>query len=253
MSSGKWDYRSRKFWIEGYGSWFLLILAALTIRWGVFESYVIPSGSMFPSILIEERIFVNKFIYGLRIPFTEKWLVKFQEPKRGEVIVFKSPADGITLIKRIVGMPGDRIAWINDTLYINGTPVAQEDPPEEGGFAWLTDKDLSGSGEDVPGLKSLFSHRREMLPGYPHDILLFKGPKDNIPFGPVIVPEGHYFMMGDNRDNSLDSRRWGFLPAENILGRAGMIWMSCGDPFPVITLLCYPSGIRWGRLFRMVH
>ena len=89
----KWDVRSRYFWTEGFGSIFLAVFAALFIRWGFFEAYVIPSGSMLPSLLIHDHIFVNKFIYGLRIPFSEQWLFKFKEPERGEVIVFKYPLD----------------------------------------------------------------------------------------------------------------------------------------------------------------
>jgi signal peptidase I len=106
------DWKSKKFWTDGWGSIFLAIMVALTIRWAFFEAYVIPSGSMFPSLLLHDHIFVNKFVYGLRVPFSEKWLVKFSEPKRGDVVVFKYPRDMSTFfIKRVVGLPGDRIYY----------------------------------------------------------------------------------------------------------------------------------------------
>ena len=111
---------NKKYWTEGAGSYAVAILIALTIRWAFLEAYVIPSGSMLPSLLIHDHIFVNKMVYGLRYPFTEKWVYKASEPKRGEVIVFKYPENKkIFYVKRVVGIPGDKVFYENDKLYIN--------------------------------------------------------------------------------------------------------------------------------------
>ena len=126
------------FWKDGWGSFIIAIGIALFIRWGIMEAYVIPSGSMLPSLLVHDHIFVNKFVYGLRVPFSENWLVKFQEPERGEVIVFKFPRNPSQFyIKRIVGLPGDEVQYIKGKLYVNGERVqslpaeSKEEKPAE--------------------------------------------------------------------------------------------------------------------------
>jgi signal peptidase I len=143
MNKEIWNWKSKKFWTDGWGSLALAVLVALFIRWGFFEAYVIPSGSMLPSLLIHDHIFVNKFVYGIRIPFSEKWMVKFSEPKKGEIIVFKYPKDmGTFFIKRVVGEPGDKIFFENGILYIND--VAQEKkPPVKMDREWCSDSEES--------------------------------------------------------------------------------------------------------------
>jgi signal peptidase I len=125
---------SKKFWTEGYGSFAVAILIALSIRWALMEAYVIPSASMLPSLLIHDHIFVNKLVYGVRVPFSEDWLVKFRLPTRGEVIVFKYPLDKSTFfIKRVIGVPGDHVTYdsgkltINDQLIESSVAATQED------------------------------------------------------------------------------------------------------------------------------
>ncbi|AFY00516.1 signal peptidase I [Bdellovibrio bacteriovorus] len=254
-----WDFRTKHFWTEGWGSLFLAVFIALFIRWGFIEAYVIPSGSMLPSLLIHDHIFVNKLTYGLRVPFSEKWLVKFNEPERGEVIVFKYPKDMSTFfIKRIVGEPGDKVYYENGTLYINDKPVEKKVPANMDDFAWLRDADFQRDG-NINDSKENYVEFTEVLPagkvakeGKEHAILLRKGDIYET-FGPVTIPDDHLFVMGDNRMNSSDSRVWGFLPKQNILGRAMFVWLSCEETVPMLPFLCNPLTIRWGRFFHPVN
>lgn len=259
-----WNIKSRYFWTDGAGSLFLAVWLALTIRWGLFEAYVIPSGSMLPSLLIHDHIFVNKYIYGLRVPFSEKWLVRFKtQPSTGEVIVFKYPQEmGTFYIKRVVGVAGDKIEVINGTLFINDVPMEKKVAPEPNDFEWLNDQSFRRDG-NIFDAKDNYVHFLEVLPnGIEHNILQRKGEAFSDNFGPVRVPEGNLFVMGDNRNNSSDSRFWGFVPLDNILGRASVVWLSCEEtiPFskvwlglrPIDRVLCNPFTIRWTRFFHSI-
>lgn len=260
----KWDFKSRYFWAEGAGSIFLAIFVALSIRWALLEAYVIPSGSMLPSLLINDHIFVNKLVYGLRVPFSEKWLAKFQEPKKGEVIVFKYPRDMSTFfIKRVVGEPGDKIRVENGTLYINDIPMEKKVVASPNDFDWLRDEDFQRDGNTFDR-KDNYVHFIETLPGnVEHNVLLRRGDALMDSYGPITVPEGSLFVMGDNRNNSMDSRFWGFVPKENILGRASFVWLSCEETFTpseyigalgfLDKMICNPLTIRWRRFFHSVH
>jgi signal peptidase I len=250
------DFKSKEFWKDGWGGLALAIFAALTIRWGLFESYVIPSGSMLPSLLINDHIFVNKIVYGLRVPFSENWLTKFKNPERGEVIVFKHPKEmGMFLVKRVIGVPGDRISFENGVLYINEKAQERIPDPNNKVFTAIRDYEFKQDTEGHDSLKFYdhFIEKLEIKGGFKEHSLLIRQVHFPDAFGPVTVPAGHLFMMGDNRHNSNDSRYWGFMPMENILGRASIIWLTCDEPLPVVHILCNPLTIRWSRLLNLVN
>jgi signal peptidase I len=195
-------------------SWIFSILAALLVA-GSFKSAiadwnVVPSGSMNPTILEGDRIFVNKLAYDLKVPFTTRHFAEWSDPRRGDIVVFYSPQDGKRLMKRVVGLPGDAIALENNHLQINGEAVAYERVDQNKGP--VADAGQFCLLEDLAGKK----HPIQITPRQP-------APRT---FGPVTVPEGHYLMMGDNRDNSADSRYFGFVARNRIVGRATAIVIS---------------------------
>lgn len=250
-----------KAFMDGWGSFFVAILLALVIRWGLIEAYVIPSASMLPSLLIHDHIFVNKFVYGLRVPFTEKWLVQFGTPARGEVIVFKFPENKeVFFIKRVIGLPGDKIFYENGRLFINDKAIEMTEPGDPADWEMLSQANFGNEDFQNPlyatDSKDNYNHLSEKLGDHPHSVLLRKDGGYSRSGGPWTVPPDHLFMMGDNRDNSHDSRRWAsspFLPMENILGRAMFVWLSCDKTFEKVPALCNPATIRWGRLLHSVN
>ncbi len=186
---------------------FPVVLIVLLLRGFLAEPFRIPSGSMLPTLEVGDFILVNKFAYGVRLPVLHTKVVDFNSPKKGDVIVFRYPENpSVDYIKRVVGVPGDEIAYYNKVLYVNGKQ------------AELTPKGVYKAG--FPNIKQF----REKLDGVEHDVLL------NVmyPAGDFVVrvPENSYFVLGDNRDNSRDSRYWGFVPDENLIGKAFMIWMN---------------------------
>lgn len=231
------------------------VIIALLIRSFMIEAFKIPTASMLPSVLIGDHIFVNKFIYGLRIPFTKIRFFKFTEPRRGDVAVFLYPVDeSKDFIKRVVGLPGDKVRTAGDDLYIND------------------EKQL----HTVMGEKNDVTYMDELL-GDVHHLVQY-APYRTYADQEYVVPEGHLLVMGDNRDNSADSREWGFMPLENLKGKAMFIWLSCGVPIekaktgvagaletvretisniPVIGWI-YPCdghwlSIRWDRFGKWIH
>jgi signal peptidase I len=218
------------------------ILIALLLRAFVFEPFHIPSGSMIPTLLVGDFIFVNKMSYGLRIPFTDYGKVhKIGEsaPKRGDVIVFASPKQPDTdLVKRVIGLPGDRIDVKDNVVYVNGKPQPRE---EVGDYVYTERSEFSEVESEVVTREYI-----EDLEGVKHPILVRKDQAFNRTWPTFYVPEGRIFVMGDNRDNSADSRienGIGDIPFSYIKGRASLIWISFGGP----------SGIRFGRIFNAVR
>lgn len=198
--------------VEYAKSFFPIFLIVLILRSFVFEPFKIPSASMMPTLLIGDFILVNKYDYGLRLPVLHNKFVKNKTPERGDIVVFRYPDDpSIPFIKRVVGLPGDRIKYMDKSLYINGIPVTQ----------MLNGRyNAVGSGIMMDGV----SLRIEDLGNIKHEILV--DPTRRSQERETIVPAGQYFVLGDNRDNSKDSRFWGFVPDENLVGRAFMIWMN---------------------------
>jgi len=198
--------------VEYAKSFFPIFLIVLILRSFVFEPFKIPSGSMMPTLLIGDFILVNKFDYGIRLPVINNKIVDNNTPVRGDIVVFRYPEDpSIPFIKRIVGLPGDKISYHNKTLYINDISITQTLNGRYNAY---------GSGFMMDGV----SLRVESLDNIEHEILISHNrPSQELE---VVVPDGQYFVLGDNRDNSKDSRFWGFVPDENLVGRAFMIWMN---------------------------
>ena len=200
-------------------SFFPVFLVVLVLRSFLAEPFRIPSNSMMPTLLTGDFILVNKFTYGIRLPVLDRKMLELGAPDRGDVVVFRAPQDQSTpFIKRVVGLPGDEIRYRRKTLYINGERV----PQERNGLYTGT-----GSGAGMTGA----SLRRELLENAPHDILVRQrqqrlGGLSQMGEGRWVVPEGHYFVLGDNRDNSHDSRFWGFVPDQMLVGKAFIIWFN---------------------------
>jgi signal peptidase I len=237
---------------EGLGSFLLAVSAILAFRWALFEPYVIPSGSMIPTLLVHDHILVNKFAYGLRFPFTKSWLFTGKDPQRGDIVVFRSVEDsGYFMIKRVVGLPGDKIEVDPEGFVkINGEklPVTSmsvsADPVSQQPYYPVSEGDIETDYSEVDFFQ-------EDLKGVNHRIILRKG-ASRFYDRAYTVPEDHYFCMGDNRDNSRDSRWWGALPRENLLGRAMFVWLSCDDTLPFLPFLCNPAKLRWARFFHVI-
>jgi len=217
-------------WIEYSGSFFPVIALVFFLRSFLYEPFKIPSSSMVPTLVIGDLILVNKFTYGVRLPIINKKIIDINDPQRGDVMVFKYPKDpSLDYIKRVIGVPGDKIAYKNKRLTVNGKEVSYEPLPD-----YLDEEHLSYSKQYREGLGEV-PHRilnDEKAPAYVQNPDPF--PKRelcsyNTEGFSCTVPSGHYFMMGDNRDNSLDSRYWGFVPDENIVGKAFFVWMNLGN------------------------
>ncbi len=200
--------------VEYSRSLFPVLLIVLLFRSFLFEPFKIPSGSMIPTLLIGDFIVVNKYAYGLRMPVLNNKFVSVGDPERGDVAVFRYPVDNsVNFIKRVVGLPGDTVTYRNKELFVNGEKV---DMTAEGQF---TTSDVKCS---TP--RSDAQRFNETLGQAEHDILVHNAMRGRN--GQWVVPDGHYFMMGDNRDRSNDSREWGFVPEENLVGRAVGIWLN---------------------------
>jgi len=208
--------RSKSVYREYFEAICIAVLLALFIRTFVVQAFKIPSGSMLPTLLIGDHLLVNKFIYGIRMPFTGKLVIPIDQPERGDVVVFRFPKDrSVDYIKRVIGTPGDTVEIREKKVYINGEPI-----------------DDTHAHISTPSILNASA-----------------SPRDN--FGPVLVPDGRIFVMGDNRDNSYDSRFWGFVDQKDILGKAFILYWSWDIEKPLLSFDRLAS-IRWTRLGNVI-
>jgi len=221
---------AQPWWLDWTAGLFPVILVVFLLRSFLFEPFKIPSGSMIPTLLVGDLILVNKFHYGVRLPVINKKIMANNDPQRGDVMVFRYPKDtSIDYIKRVVGVPGDEISYRAQQLFVNGAPVAEAALPD------FYDEDSLRYAPQFSEKLGTVEHRILVDPKRQ----LYLPQNENFPFRDNCrysaegvtckVPAGHYFMMGDNRDNSQDSRFWGFVPDENIVGRAFFVWMNFGN------------------------
>jgi signal peptidase I len=246
-------------WPKALRSLFIPIFIILSVRWAAFEPYVIPSGSMLPNLLIHDYILVNKFAYGIRFPFTYHYLFHWNTPQRGEVLVFRNVGiEDYFLVKRVVGLPGDEISYNQKSeLMINGQVVPTRRPSEielEEFFYRIPNSAQTDFSKNFDFMIESFNDAQATRsPSHEHFILRTKSSVSRLEQAILKIPKGQYFMMGDNRDNSADSRVWGLLPLDNILGRATSIWFSCDEsPFGSQDF-CDPRALRFARIMSSIN
>jgi len=219
-------------WLDWTAGLFPVILVVFLLRSFLFEPFKIPSGSMMPTLLTGDLILVNKFVYGLRLPVINTKITDGRPPARGDVMVFRyPPKPSMDYIKRVVGVPGDEVAYLNKKLTINGQPVSKDAVPDF--FDEETMRYLKQYTEKLGDAQHKLLNDDTRRAGLSEAEIMPFPNQENCRYsveGVVCkVPPGYYFMMGDNRDNSLDSRYWGFVPDANIVGKAFLIWMNFGD------------------------
>ena len=230
IAKGRTRLLMQPWWLDWTAGLFPVILIVFVLRSFLFEPFKIPSGSMIPTLRIGDLILVNKFIYGIRLPVINTKLTAGTPPARGDVMVFRYPPQpSVDYIKRVVGLPGDEVSYLNKHLAINGVPVVTTEQPD------FFEEDAM----------RYFKQYQETLGTHTHDLLIDPDRPAYIPGASNFagrdgcrysvegvtckVPPNTYFMMGDNRDNSLDSRYWGFVPDANIVGKAFFVWMNFGN------------------------
>lgn len=229
-------------WLQAVGSFLLSVVVLLAFRWALFEPYVIPSGSMLPTLKVLDYIYVNKFAYGVRLPFTSQWLWKRDLPKRCDVVVFRSKThDGQFVIKRVLGLPGDTVELLESgRIRINEAVMATKTLNETDRYRMLEETCAESPGS--PASAHVIQVSR-----------IFDGLGDELNVDPVVyavtVPEGELALFGDNRHESADTREWGTLHRDELLGRAQGIWLSCEASLAGLPRVCDPTEIRWSRMF----
>lgn len=214
MKSRAFCSHARDWWRKEIRPLLMLAVLVFAVRSSLADWNDVPTGSMKPTILEGDRVFVNKLAYDLKVPFTTWHIAEWGNPQRGDVVVFYSPHDGTRLVKRVIGLPGDVVELRDEQLLLNGTPVE---------YAPL---DPAVSGQVAVAERAHSRFATERLPERAHAVMALPALPAKRTFEPVRVPEGHYFMMGDNRDNSFDSRFWGAVSRTQIIGRASAVVLS---------------------------
>jgi len=231
-------------WYDSKPFFWVAVLFILFFRWILLDHYVIPSGSMIPTFLVYDHIVVKKYPYGIRVPFTKKWLWRKSLPQRGDIVIFRSTKGSYFMVKRVVALPGDHLKIQDHDIWINGEKIQSQvlevnaDGNENLSYA------LGASVSDYDmNVESLDSRQYRVLW------------KKNSSFQnyELTVSKDSLFVLGDNRNNSQDSRYWGFLPVENLMGQAIGIWLSCDKTLFNLPLLCYPWTFRWSRIFSSAY
>ncbi|WP_374034997.1 signal peptidase I [Bdellovibrio bacteriovorus] len=232
MSEPKATPNLKGTWNQAILTFLFPILLVMGVRWALFEPFVIPSGSMIPNLLIHDHILVKKFAYGLHFPFSDKWLVQWSTPERGDIVVFKYPENpDVYYIKRLIGLPGDRIEVRAGRITVNGQPFEM----------------ASYEGPLVNNKEFYYFTENNTQKTY---VVRFLSEENSADVQVYQVPPGQFFFMGDNRDQSSDSRFWGFVKNDYLVGKASVIWLSCNSTLPTMTFVCDPSQIRFSRLFK---
>ena len=227
--SENWSRKLKLIYRSWVFSFVVAMLVATSFKSAIADWNDIPTGSMEPTILVGDRVVVNKLAYDLKIPYTTTHLLQWSDPKRGDIVVFFSPKDGQRLIKRVVAVPGDTIAMESNRLYINGQ------------FMEYVSMEVEAIDQLEPAHQSNHFFFSENLPGKTHTVMFSATRASLKRFAPIVVPQGSYFMMGDNRDNSADSRYFGFVERKQIVGRATRVGISRQGSF------LQP---RWYRFFK---
>ncbi len=230
VSEAKQRLLMQPWWLDWTAGLFPVIIAVFVMRSFLFEPFKIPSGSMIPTLLVGDLILVNKYTYGVRLPVINLKITEGNKPARGDVMVFRyPPKPSLDYIKRVVGIPGDEVAYLNKRLTINGQVVKTDVVPEffdETATRYF--KQLEETFGETKHRILNDDERPAFVPGA-DDFVNRQNCRYSVEGVVCKVPEGHYFMMGDNRDNSLDSRYWGFVPDQNIVGKAFFVWMNFGS------------------------
>ena len=217
-----------RIWRQHVRPLLVMVIVLTSVRSAIADWNTVPTGSMKPTILEGDRIWVNKLAYGLKVPYTTWHVARWDRPARGEVVVFFSPADGLRLVKRVAGVPGDVVQIVNDQLVINGSVAKYE----------TLDAGVSSAIDERQRARHEFA--LEVLGGERHPVMATPGVRAMRNFGPVTVPAGHYFVLGDNRDQSADSRFIGMIPQDSVVGRSSRVVLSLDyDDWYL------PRGDRW--------
>lgn len=225
-------------WSQALLTFFFPIFLVACLRWLIMEPFVIPSGSMIPTLLIHDHIFVNKLKFGIHVPFGHSFLWQWSRPQRGEIVVFRYPENPeVYYVKRVAAVAGDEISVRHGDIYINGEVISQQ----------------AARDQEISDVMLAESQRGDFQYFHERNYVIRYRNKEFSEFAPVKVPENSFFVVGDNRDQSSDSRFWGFVPEKNLIGDAQLIWLSCSNTLPSAPFLCDPQALRWSRMFSKIR